>query len=626
MPPKKKPRVEDDGSPVPEPDAAPLSSRTRGAQKAAMKVDSAPQETTDSPTKTAPKPKAKRGTKRPAEEEAHSDSETAAPPPVAVSSEPPAKAVAKPKSSASGSDPLGLEPLFDEAEDWLEIVKPVLEAQPDAPQYIGPGRPKEIVPVRELTFQALKPNPPEGWKVVIFGQSPYPRVESATGIAMFDNTFTEWQSPRFSRVNSIRCIMKAACKWKGCCSKDPTVSEIKDALKAQKIVQPPEWFQAMLTQGVLLLNAGLTSSSAEGASASKHVTFWRPVVKAILHAILKAKSETKTAKNKGVVFAWWGTATNVLQKYVDVLEEEFPDVKIEHVVHCNPAATGDSFASGNHFQEVNDKLKTLGMDEVDWLPAKGWQEKYPKTGRGGNKALAERMGDFISKTMDLHKFYLDRLQGVGDEAMADLTPVVDVAQGPALPFLDAIKPVLSILENFDTTVKKANFVGSKKATDSLSADEAAALYLYTMQSAFYKTLNTVLRDPNRAKVKPYYGFLKLFLEALKKLKPFTSSLWRGVALDLRAQYKQGTTVTWWGVSSCTPKLSVAQSFLGTSGQRILFEIIPKTAVSIRDFSAFTDEDEYILAPGCQLKVTKVETKGTLTEVRLEEQDTPKLVR
>ena len=39
---------------------------------------------------------------------------------------------------------------------WL--LKPVIERQRDAASFIGPQRDKSIVPVRELTFQALKPN------------------------------------------------------------------------------------------------------------------------------------------------------------------------------------------------------------------------------------------------------------------------------------------------------------------------------------------------------------------------------------------------------------------------------------------------------------------------------------
>src|SRR5213592_2959657 len=95
-------------------------------------------------------------------------------------------------------DPLALAELFKGGgEPWLPLLKPVVEAQPAAATF--------IVPVRELTFQALKPNPPHKWKVVVFGQNPYPRPESATGIAMFDNTFHDWADSQFGKVVSIRC-------------------------------------------------------------------------------------------------------------------------------------------------------------------------------------------------------------------------------------------------------------------------------------------------------------------------------------------------------------------------------------------------------------------------------------
>jgi hypothetical protein len=51
--------------------------------------------------------------------------------------------------------------------------------------------------------------------------------------------------------------------------------------------------------------------------------------------------------------------------------------------------------------------------------------------------------------------------------------------------------------------------------------------------------------------------------------------------------------------------------------------VPSRAVGIRDFSAFTDEEEFILLPGTQLKVTNVTTERgglcTVTLTELEEQ-------
>src|SRR5262245_54223777 len=134
------------------------------------------------------------------------------------------------------NDPLALTELLEGGGEWLPLLRPVIEARPSADSFIGPKRDSRIVPVRELTFQALKPNPPGKWKVVIFGQNPYPRVESATGIAMFDNTFGDWNDSQFGRVMSIRCIIKAACIWKhGIDSKTP-IADIRELLASQQTV------------------------------------------------------------------------------------------------------------------------------------------------------------------------------------------------------------------------------------------------------------------------------------------------------------------------------------------------------------------------------------------------------
>jgi hypothetical protein len=64
---------------------------------------------------------------------------------------------------------------------------------------------------------------------------------------------------------------------------------------------------------------------------------------------------------------------------------------------------------------------------------------------------------------------------------------------------------------------------------------------------------------------------------------------------------------------------VAKAFLGSRGRRTLFEVHPERAVGIRSFSAFTGEEEFILAPGTQLKVTNVKAeRGGLCTVQLTE--------
>ncbi|MEV0382825.1 ADP-ribosyltransferase domain-containing protein [Nonomuraea sp. NPDC050643] len=518
------------------------------------------------------------------------------------------------------NDPLALAELFTGGgEPWLPLLKPVIEAQPAGATFIGPGRGPQVVPVRELTFQALKPNPPHKWKVVVFGQNPYPRAESATGIAMFDNTFHDWADSQFGKVISIRCIIKAAAMWKHGIPKKTPIADIRALLKEHDTVQPPEWFQAMLTQGVLLLNASLTASADGAMATDQHTTFWRPVVEKLVEEILRAKQDAEDEQDRGVVFAWWGVHARSLKEVVLRLQKKYPGVEVRHIDHPNPAAQGDIFCDGTHFADVNAALDALGADEIDWLPSKGWNRLAAQTG-GPDADTADRMGAFIASTMELHKLYLERLASVKDEGL-ELPAITGVFTTPLMDFREAVGPVARLLSGLDWHMEQSYRFGEKQSGDgaALSADEIAALYLYTCESAFYRQINATLRNPDRSRIVPYLPYLRLLFSAVSHLPARKEPLWRGVSLDLRAQYPLGRTVTWWGVSSCTSKLSVAQAFLGRRGKRTLFEVHPARAVGIRSFSAFTGEEEFILTPGTQLKVTDVRAeRGGLCTVTLTE--------
>ncbi|MFD6277607.1 ADP-ribosyltransferase domain-containing protein [Streptomyces sp. NPDC060209] len=525
------------------------------------------------------------------------------------------------------NDPLALAELFEGGgEPWLPLLKPVIESHADAAEFIGPGRGPGIVPVRELTFQALKPNPPHKWKVVVFGQNPYPRPESATGIAMFDNTFHDWKDSQFGRVVSIRCIIKAAAMWKYGIPKKTPIADVRALLKERDTVQPPEWFQAMLTQGVLLLNAALTASSDGAMATDRHTRFWRPAVERIVEEILRAKQNAEE-EDRYVVFAWWGAHARSLKNVVLRLQKKYPDVEVRHIDHPNPAAQGDIFCEGEHFGTVNAALASLGADEIDWLPSKGWNtaEEGPD---GANGDVAQRMGAFMAATMELHQLYLDRLAGVKDEGLV-LPAITGVFDTPLLDFRDAVGPVVSLLAGIERHAEQSHAFGKRRADEAageLSADAIAALHLYTCESSFYREINAVLRSPDRAKVAPYLPYLRLLFSAVSHLPAHKQPLWRGVPLDLRAQYPLGKTVTWWGVSSCTSELGVARAFLGGRGKRTLFEVTPVRAVGIRRFSAFTGEEEFILSPGTQLEVTGVEAeRGGLCTVKLRELEEQTLV-
>merc|ERR1712232_558000 len=146
----------------------------------------------------------------------------------------------------------------------------------------------------------------------------------------------------------------------------------------------------------------------------------------------------------------------------------------------------------------------------------------------------------------------------------------------------------------------------------------AAIMLYT-SNAIYRDLNNVLRGEDRQKIQKYVSYLRLLLEALKRLPHQSKNVWRGISVDLFDQYKTGSTVTWWSVSSCTSDINVAKNFMkGCGGKCTLLTIKSKTAADISSITFFGNEKEHLLAPGTQLKVLSAERKGNVTEIAMEE--------
>lgn len=544
-------------------------------------------------------------------------SEAAEPPPAKKAKADPA-APSPAGTASSSADPLRLAPLFagsGHGAQWEAIIRPVIESQLNAAEFIGPTRNKAIVPVRELTFQALKPNPPGGWRVVSFGQSPYPRIESATGIAHFDNALSKWSDSRFGSIVTMRCIIKCAAMHKFGIAKATSVDDIRALLEKNSCVGPAEWFQAMLTQGVLFMNAACTLKKPDkgeraGTAITEHSKFWQPVVEAIVDAILTSCKE----HGKGIVFAWWGSESLKTKKVLDKgVFQRHPGVKVVHLEHYNPAAMADAFCDDpNHFKAINTSLSKLGLEQIDWLPSIGW-----KSGLSGKSA--DKMGDFIAQTQELHKMYLERLKDGLDDRKDELADITGIAAKPLVPLKNACKP-LKLGKPAEVSVEKAKAMPQ----DQLTVEEAAAVHLYTT-NYLYKMLNEALRSKDRKKVQDYFLYLRLLLSALEKMTATTKKLYRGVALDLKDQYKVGSEVTWWAVSSCTPDLKVASSFSGGS-KSTLFIIMAMTAVGIREFSEFKAEEEFVLGPGTQFAVKKVEVKGKQIEIHMSQLDRDSRVR
>jgi len=202
-----------------------------------------------------------------------------------------------------------------------------------------------------------------------------------------------------------------------------------------------------------------------------------------------------------------------------------------------------------------------------------------------------------------------RFSDIAKEPLAILMPIGGYEDMPIVPLEIAVEPLVSFLPSVESYVYVAKQRCKDPPADGLTIDESASIMLYSMgwkplDKCLYVALNATLRSTDRDKLEPWFLYLKLFLTALSRLPSTPRHVYRGVKLDLSAQYQTGQTIVWWGFSSCTTSINVLQSelFLGKTGTRTMFSIDCESGKDIRKHSYYPSEDEILLLAATQFKV------------------------
>jgi hypothetical protein len=140
-----------------------------------------------------------------------------------------------------------------------------------------------------------------------------------------------------------------------------------------------------------------------------------------------------------------------------------------------------------------------------------------------------------------------RFVDVNSEPNKVLPPLPNTPPSESIPtLLDAIKPCENLVEDLRWKAEEA-LNKCKTPKGKLSRDQSAALYLYSMQwppgkHSFYFFFNRALRNEDRTKLIPFYGYFKLFMSALNKLSSKERQVWRGVVGDLTTYYLKGSII------------------------------------------------------------------------------------
>lgn len=223
-----------------------------------------------------------------------------------------------------------------------------------------------------------------------------------------------------------------------------------------------------------------------------------------------------------------------------------------------------------------------------------------------------------------------RLSDVVNEPLEMLLPISGYQNMPIVPLETAVQPLAYLVPGVGNYAYIAKQRCRKPSADGLTTDESASIMLYTMgwlpsDKCLYNVLNATLRSVDRERLKPWFLYLKLLFTALHRLPSTRLFVYRGVKLDLSAQYPTGKTVVWWGFSSCTTLVSVLQSesFLGKTGMRTMFNIECYSGKDIRKYSYYPNEDEILLLAATQLKVISSLNAGNgLHTIQLKETQPP----
>jgi len=176
---------------------------------------------------------------------------------------------------------------------WQPIVNKALQVIPDS--YWIDLQLADFLPAQENLFNAFS-LPLNEVKYVLFGETPYPRAQSANGYAFWDAAVKEiWSSTGFSRevnrATSLRNFLKMLLVSDGLLTtQDLSQPAIASIDKTKLIKTLDDFFQHMLQHGFLLLNASLVLRTGKKLQDAR---IWRPFVNIILQELHQHQPQTK---------------------------------------------------------------------------------------------------------------------------------------------------------------------------------------------------------------------------------------------------------------------------------------------------------------------------------------------
>ena len=180
---------------------------------------------------------------------------------------------------------------------------------------------RSVTPDYNLIFRALN-QPIESTRVVIFGQDPYPTKGHAHGLAFsIDSSITNLPA-------SLRNIYKELFSDLGITRTHGDLSDWAD-------------------QGVMLINRVL--STEIGKSLAHEKLGWQDITEKVAQVL----------GERDVIAVLWGSTALPLKQF-------FHEQSVITSVHPSPLSAYRGFFGSSPFSQVNAKLRSKGLKEINW--------------------------------------------------------------------------------------------------------------------------------------------------------------------------------------------------------------------------------------------------------------------
>jgi uracil-DNA glycosylase len=200
------------------------------------------------------------------------------------------------------------------------------------------------IPNKDNYLNAFKTLPLEDVKYILFGQDPYPRVESASGYAFIDSNVKTLFAPNglskeVNKATSLRNFIKMLLVSMGRLSTQDTSQQAIARIPKDDLINSIDELRINFEKnGVLLLNMALVFTDKK--DSTKHIKEWRGFIEVLLSKL----------QDRDITLILFGNHAKDIQKRFDL--SSF------HIIHT-PHPYNTSFITNKDAQNLFGSMKLL---------------------------------------------------------------------------------------------------------------------------------------------------------------------------------------------------------------------------------------------------------------------------